>query len=103
LVLLLERNVVVVCSCGSNRHEVGGVRCDVAALLRSERLSALAAGVACTIATRIQELDGVGDDLDLRALLPVGLPAAPAKAAIDTDAAALLEVCGQLLEAITKA
>src|SRR5262249_12555964 len=55
---------------------------------------ALTAGVVATA----EELDGVGDDVDGRALgALLGLPLAPLQPAVDRDAAALGQVAGAVL------
>src|SRR5262249_10801435 len=91
---LLEGDVVV-CRArpGRGRREIGRVARDVA--LRREAVAVAAA----TVTTTAEELDGVGDDLHGLALArAVGrLPLAPVEAAVDRDAAALLQVLGAVL------
>ena len=65
---------------GGRRGRVGG---DVAA----------ARAGALTVAAAAEELDGVGDDLDRLALVPLRrLPLAPLEAPVDADGAPLGEV-----------
>src|SRR4051812_11390591 len=89
----LKRNVVVGCArtCG-RRRKVGRVRRNVA--LRRE-----AVAIAAAVTTTAEELDRVGDDLHRLTLAGAvgGLPLAPVEAAVDGDAAALLEVLSAVL------
>src|SRR4051795_11227973 len=90
----LERNVVVrdAGSC-RRRGEIGRVGRNVA--LRRETVPV----AATTVATAAKELHGVSDDLHRLALAGAvrRLPLAPVEAAVDRDAAALLEVLGAVL------
>src|SRR4051794_12789454 len=90
----LERDVVVSdATAGRCRGEVGGIRRHVA--LRREAVAIAAAAVTAAA----EELDGVSDDLDGLALArAIGrVPLAPVKAAVDGNAAALLEVLSAVL------
>src|SRR6478672_1519562 len=89
----LERDVVVPdATTGRRRREVGGVRRNVA-------LGRETVAVAAAVTTAAEELNGVGDDLDGLALAGAvrRIPLAPVEAAVDCDAAALLEVLGAVL------
>src|SRR3954466_8327596 len=88
----LERDVVVRRP-GPGRRllKVAGVRGHVA--LRGEPATVLRCALPGT-----EELDGVGDDIDRLALVPVlVLPLAPLEAAVDGHGAALLEILGAVL------
>src|SRR5690606_15612537 len=94
----LEGDVVVGAAArgGADRiAEVGGVGGDVGA---REGLASLPAA-AGSVVTTAEELDGLGDDVDLRALAAavLVLPGAPAQAPVDRDRPALRQVLGAVL------
>src|SRR3954471_6804515 len=84
----LEWNVVVRCAWAR------GCRGKIGRIGRNVGLRGEAVAVAAVVTATAEELDGVGHDLDRRALARAvaGVPLAPLEPAVDGDRAALLEV-----------
>src|SRR3954447_12886119 len=84
----LEWNGVVRCTWAR------GCRGKIGRIGRNVGLRGEAVAVAAVVTATAEELDGVGHDLDSRALARAvaGVPLAPLKPAVDGDRAALLEV-----------
>src|SRR5262249_3073737 len=95
----LERDVVFAAATGAGcgALEVGGVGGDVAAR-REAAPTAVAVAPAAGAVARAEELDRVGDDLDVLAFVALlVLPLAPVEPALDRDRPALRQVVGAVL------